>query len=206
MADQNKVAKAQEELRKYEEELEYNAKIQALEDQKTALQEQYKEITKTWSDIQYGMNTPTGDLNTLISEIISTGGAADKKGAQTVRDLLIGQIIQGGIFSSNYDESLESIAQATAGNPIMPGESDSTLASLIATAQSMGTGTEVTDALKATAAGTIVGGNVSGLAGGGTQINYNYFINGVQLGSDQANQPLSSIMRNLTVYANTGVA
>ena len=36
--------------------------------------------------------------------------------------------------------------------------------------------------------------------------NFNYFINGVQLGSDQANMPLSDIMRTLTVYTNTGVS
>ena len=54
--------------------------------------------------------------------------------------------------------------------------------------------------------GAVQGGAYSGVTGGGTQTNFNYFINGIQLGSDQAGQPLSEIMRNLTVYTNTGVA
>lgn len=88
----------------------------------------------------------------------------------------------------------------------MPGESTATLASLIATTAAMGTGTEVTDAMKSASMGAVQGGAYSGVTGGGTQTNFNYFINGIQLGSDQAGQPLSEIMRNLTVYTNTGVA
>lgn len=206
MADANKVQKAQKDLADYEDELAFNAQIQALEDQKTALEEEYKKITKAWSDIQYAVNTPTGDLTQLLSQVIATGSATDKKGAETVQNLLITQLLKGGIFSKNYTEALDSIEKATAGNPIMPGESESTLASLIATASGMGTGTEVTDAMKSTAMGTFVGSGYTGLTGGGTQINYNYFVNGIQLGSDQANEPLSSIMQHLTVYTNTGVA
>ena len=206
MADANKVQKAQKDLADYEDELAFNAQIDALEAQKTALQDQYKQITKAWSDIQYAVNTPTGDLYQMLAEVIATGSATDKKGAETVQNLLIAQLLKGGIFSGNYDEALDSIAKATVGNPIMPGESEATLASLIATASGMGTGTEVTDAMKSTAMGTFIGSGYTGLTGGGTQINYNYFVNGIQLGSDQANEPLSSIMQHLTVYTNTGVA
>lgn len=213
MADARNVQTATEALEKanqalldYEDEMAFDAQIDALEAQKTALEDEYKKITKAWEDIQYGVNTPTGDLASLIAEIIATGSATDKKGAQTVQSLLIGQLLQGGIFKGNYSEALDSIAKATGGNPIMPGESTATLASLIATTAAMGTGTEVTDAMKAANMGVIQGGAYSGVTGGGTQTNFNYFINGIQLGSDQAGQPLSEIMRNLTVYTNTGVA
>lgn len=213
MADARNVQTATEALEKanqalldYEDEMAFDAQIDALEAQKTDLEDEYKKITKAWEDIQYGVNTPTGDLASLIAEIIATGSATDKKGAQTVQSLLIGQLLQGGIFKGNYSEALDSIAKATGGNPIMPGESTATLASLIATTAAMGTGTEVTDAMKAASMGAIQGGAYSGVTGGGTQTNFNYFINGIQLGSDQAGQPLSEIMRNLTVYTNTGVA
>ena len=213
MADARNVQTATEALEKanqalldYEDEMAFDAQIDALEAQKTALEDEYKKITKAWEDIQYGVNTPTGDLASLIAEIIATGSATDKKGAQTVQSLLIGQLLQGGIFKGNYSEALDSIAKATGGNPIMPGESTATLASLIATTAAMGTGTEVTDAMKAASMGAVQGGAYSGVTGGGTQTNFNYFINGIQLGSDQAAQPLSEIMRNLTVYTNTGVA
>ena len=213
MADASNVQTATEALEKanqalldYEDEMAFDAQIDALEAQKTALEDEYKKITKAWEDIQYGVNTPTGDLASLIAEIIATGSATDKKGAQTVQSLLIGQLLQGGIFKGNYSEALDSIAKATSGNPIMPGESTATLASLIATTAAMGTGTEVTDAMKAASMGAVQGGAYSGVTGGGTQTNFNYFINGIQLGSDQAGQPLSEIMRNLTVYTNTGVA
>lgn len=213
MADTRNVQTATEALEKanqalldYEDEMAFDAQIDALEAQKTALEDEYKKITKAWEAIQYGVNTPTGDLASLIAEIIATGSATDKKGAQTVQSLLIGQLLQGGIFKGNYSEALDSIAKATGGNPIMPGESTATLASLIATTAAMGTGTEVTDAMKAANMGVIQGGAYSGVTGGGTQTNFNYFINGIQLGSDQAGQPLSEIMRNLTVYTNTGVA
>lgn len=213
MADARNVQTATEALEKanqalldYEDEMAFDAQIDALEAQKTALEDEYKKITKAWEEIQYGVNTPTGDLASLIAEIIATGSATDKKGSQTVQSLLIGQLLQGGIFKGNYSEALDSISKATGGNPIMPGESTATLASLIATTAAMGTGTEVTDAMKAASMGAVQGGAYSGVTGGGTQTNFNYFINGIQLGSDQAGQPLSEIMRNLTVYTNTGVA
>lgn len=206
MADQNKVRKAQDALRDYEDELAFNSQIQALEDQKTALQDEYKQITKTWSDIQYAMNTPTGNLNQMLSMAIAKGTGNDKKAAQTVQSLLIGKLLQGGSFQGNYSEALDSIARASSGNAIMPGESNATLASLIATTRAIGTGTEIVDSMKSTAMAALAAGANGGLAGNGTQTNFNYFINGIRLGADQENQPLSSIMRNLTVYTNTGVA
>lgn len=206
MADQNKVKKAQQALAEYEDEMSYNAQVQALEDQKKALQNEYNEITKMWSKIQSAVNTPTGDLYQVLAELLANGTGAEKKGALTVQDTLIGQMMQGGSYSANYTESLHALELATKGEPLMPGESDTTLASLISMANSMGNGDDVANAMKATALEALVGGNTAGTTGAGLQTNFNYFINGVQLGSDQANMPLSDIMRTLTVYTNTGVS
>ena len=204
-ADRNKVAEAQEELQKYKEELEFNAKVQALENQKTALQDEYKQITTAWSEIQDAAATPTGNLTNLLNQVISTGSKTDKKAAETVKSLLISSLLNGGSYKKNYKEALTAISKATAGNPIMPGESKNTLASLIA----MGGGAsgDITSSLMKTSGALSSSGNVSlGTAGAGSQVNYNYFIDGMKIGSDQANQSLSSIMRQLSVYANTGVA
>lgn len=206
MADQKNVQKAREALTDYEEEAAFNAQIEAIQAQKTALQEEYSKITKAWSDIQYGMSTPTGDLNAILQGLLKSGDAKTKKGAETVETLLISQLLQGGIYSGNYDEALEAIAKASAGNPIMPGESSATLASLIASAESMGTGTETANALMAADIGRTMTNGLAGAAGTGTMISYNYFINGVQIGSEQANQPLSSILRTLAVQAGAEVA
>ena len=206
MADQNAVQKASDALKEYEDELAFNARIDALEAQKTALQEQYNKITKAWSDIQYAVNTPTGDIYETLANVIASGTPTDKKGAETVQNLLISTLLKGGIYSGNYDEAVESIRRASAGDPIMPGESEATLASLIATAASGGTGTETMDAMRAATLGISTGGSYFGVSSGGSQTNYNYFINGMQLSQEQSNQPLSSIMRELTVYTNTGVA
>lgn len=212
MADARKVKsasesleKAQKSLSEYEDDLAFNARVEALEAQKKALEDEYKEITKAWSDIQSAVATPTGDLYQLLAQVISTGSGADKKGAETVKNLLVASLLQGGSFSGNYTEALDALAKATAGSPIMPGESTTALASLIAGGGRYADG-DITDALKASSAPILSSGNYSGLTGGGAQTNYNYFINGMQLGASEANEPLSNIMRRLTVYTNTGVA
>ena len=197
--------KAQKSLSEYEDDLAFNARVEALEAQKKALEDEYKEITKAWSDIQSAVSTPTGDLYQLLAQVISTGSGADKKGAETVKNLLVASLLQGGSFSGNYTEALDALAKATAGSPIMPGESTTALASLIAGGGRYADG-DITDALKASSAPILSSGSYSGLTGGGAQTNYNYFINGMQLGTSEANEPLSNIMRRLTVYTNTGVA
>lgn len=202
---QEALTKAQEDLTEYEDDLAFNARVDALEAQKTSLQDEYKQITKAWSDIQSAVETPTGDLYQVLTSVLASGTDAEKKGAGTVQNLLISNLLKGGSYAGNFDEALGALAKATAGSPIMPGESTATLASLIAMGAG-GTGTEITDALKGMTSPVNMQGAYSGTMGEGVYTNYNYFINGLQLGRDQADQPLSSIMRNLTIYANTGVA
>lgn len=203
---QESLQKAQESLRDYEDEMAFNAQIEALENQKKALQDEYNGITKAWSEIQSAVNTPTGDLTSVLAEVLSGGTPQEQKGASTVQNLLINSLLKGGSYSGNYSEALGAIAKATAGSPIMPGEESATLASLIAKTGGGVLGASITDALRTGASPVVLGssGNVNSPYGGG-QINYNYFVDGIKLGADQANQPLSSIMRNLSVYTNTNV-
>ena len=202
---QESLTKAQDSLREYEEDMAFNAQVEALENQKKVLQDEYDEITKTWSKIQDGVNTPTGELSKLIADVLAGGTDQEKKGATTAQSLLLNTLLGGGSYKGNYNEALDAIAKATAGNPVMPGEATATLASLIAMSGAGAAGGSITDTLKAGSSALS-----SGIAGGwngvsGTQSNVNYFINGLQLGSDQANLPLSTVMKNLSVYTNTTV-
>ena len=83
----------------------------------------------------------------------------------------------------------------------MPGENGLDLASLIATS-----GTGASEALL-TAALAGNNGVLGSLGGGGvysvTQNGDTYYINGVQIGSDMYDRPLSETLRQLAVYTNT---
>lgn len=209
MADQRSVQNAQEKLNDAQESLDdymgdmaFEQQIKELENQKDALQNEFEKITKAWEEIQDGVATPTGNLSSIIQSVLSGGSAQEKKGASTVQSLLISSLLQGGIFTGNYSEALDAIAKATSGSPVMPGEATNTLASLIA---SGGSG-DTTGALANLLSGTGSGGLAFGGNGGyiNQQTNYNYYIDGIHLGEYEANEPLSDVMRRLTVYGNSG--
>lgn len=204
MADQKNVQQAQKALKEYQDELSFNAQVNELEQQKKALQDEYNEITKTWSGIKDAVNTPTGSLSDLINQVLANGTAQQKAGANAVSGTLISGITES-VYTKNYDEALSAIAKATAGNPVMPGSGAASLASLIATAGAGATEASITEALKTAASpsASITGSNGSLAAGNNTNINY--FIDGIKLGEGMENMPLSSIMKNLSVYTNTGV-
>ena len=204
MADQKNVQQAQKALKEYQDELAFNAQVNELENQKKSLQDAYKEFTKTWSGIKDAVNTPTGSLSDLINQVLANGTAQQKAGAKAVSGTLISGITES-VYTKNYDEALSAIAKATAGNPVMPGSGAASLASLIATAGAGATEASITEALKTAASpsASITGSNGSLAAGNNTNINY--FIDGIKLGEGMENMPLSSIMKNLSVYTNTGV-
>ena len=187
MADASKVQAAQKELDDYQKEYEYN------------------QIVKTWQDIQAAVNTPTGDIDKLLSNILKNGTAPQKKAAEYIQSLLIGNLLQGGSYSGNYAEALTAIQAANAGSPFMPTELSYTLSSLIANTGAHESVGAVTESLMQTASGASVNGTTRGTVYGSPQTFYNYYINGLELGSDQANRPLSDILQDLTVYTNATV-
>ena len=87
----------------------------------------------------------------------------------------------------------------------MPTELSYTLSSLIANTGAHESVGAVTESLMQTASGTVVNGATRGTVYGSPTTNYNYYINWVELGSDQANRPLSDILNDLTVYTNSTV-
>lgn len=196
---QENLQKAQDALSEYQNKAAYEAEVAALEAQKKALQEEYTNITDAWSKIQAGVETPTGDLAEMISAVLTGGTPQQQTGANAIRDYLIGSLLTGGSYAGNYSEALDSIAKATAGSPIMPDGSGASLAALIATGGGL-TGSTA-EALRVMNGG--VTGSVTGAFGdGGTHINYNYFVNGMEIGAEAAQgMTLSEVMRSLTVYA-----
>ena len=111
-----------------------------------------------------------------------------------------------GTYSKNYNEALGSIAKAMAGNPIMPGESKTTLASLISMA-GLGKNTgDLTSMLSKSSAGASVALKAAASGVSGQQTINTYYVNGIKIGEQAANNtPLSSLMKNLAVYSNSSI-
>lgn len=200
---QESLEKAQEDLAEYRDEMAFNAQIEALENQKKALQDEYNGISKTWNDIQTAVGTPTGTVGEAISNVMAFGTDQEKKGASTVQSLLL-SMMGGGSYAGNYNEALDALAQATAGSPIMPGEGVQSLASLIANSGMYGG--SVTDSMIDRASPLMAGATYGGATGIGSRTVYNYYVDGMKIGADKADQPLSSILRDLSVYTNSAVS
>ena len=210
MADQGKVQSAQEALKdaqdslqEYLDDQEYEKQVSDLEKEKDRLQEEFDKISDAWDEIQDAVNTPTGVLSEIISSVLASGTDQEKKGADAVNGTLIGALMES-IYGKNYQEALDAIAKATAGNPLMPGESDQKLSDLISKPSSNADGL-TSDVLSHLASGTTAtqmaaGGSVSGYIG--QQTNNYYSINGFSIGAQEAAQPLSVTMQRLSVYAN----
>ena len=207
MADQKKVQQAQEELEKanksfvdYLYDVSIEAQVKALEDEKTRLSDEYTGYKDLWSDILDAVATPTGDLVALIQFLTKSGTGAQRNGASAVRDRLITAML-GGSYSANYNEALGEIGKAAANNPSVPGISDAALAALIASSGTSVSSGAMLGALQSIAGNNPVVGNVGGSVAN-TDNSVQYFINGVQIGSNMANMPLSEILQRLSVYAN----
>ena len=212
MADQGKVQSAQEALKDAQDSLQeylddqaYEKQVSDLEKEKDRLQAEFDKISDAWDEIQDAVNTPTGVLGEIISSVLASGTEQEKKGAGAVKGTLISSLM-GSIYGKNYQEALDAIAKATAGNPLMPGESDRKLSDLISSPAAGADGltsgvlAHLTAASGTTAAQMAPGGAVNGYIG--QQTNNYYSINGFSIGAQEAAQPLSVTMQRLSVYAN----
>lgn len=218
MADARNVKKAQESLddakkalQEYEDDMAFNDKIKAL-------RAEYDKLANAWQEIKDAVATPTGTLQSLISAVLSQGTPQERTGANAVSNYLLAQLIPGTNIEGDYNAALTAIARATAGNPIMPNED---LATIIANAGATGMGN---------VGGGLSGGRKTGFTAdqilalqkqgytpqmikeklmndNSSVTNYNYNINGVKIGADEANtQPLSKTMKKLSVYSNSMVS
>ena len=200
---QENLDKAKKDLKEYKEEQAFNKKVEKLENKKTNLQNNYDTLSKQWSDIVAGVNTPTGTINKLLNDVMKNGTKQEKEGAKAIQNVLL-KNAKSGKFSGNYSEALRAIAAATAGNPVMPGDTSTTLASLIAGAG----GEKISSSLKsvlstATAKSKKSKTSTFKTIGGTTQNTItNYYVNGAKIGADTAkNKSLSAVLDELKVYA-----
>lgn len=210
MADQGKVKSAQETLKDAQDDLQeylddqaFDAKIKELEDQKIRLQDEFSKITDAWSEIQDAVNTPTGVLADIIADVLKAGTDQQKKGAGEVKNALISDILRSA-YEKNYEEALDAIAKATAGDPLMPSESDRLLSDLISkssAAANDASGETLSQLLAAQESTRMSAGGALGEYIGQQTNNY-YSINGFTIGTQEAEQPLSVTMQRLSVYAN----
>ena len=210
MADQGKVKTAKEALEKSQKDLQdylndlfIDAQIKVLEDEKTRLKEEYQGYADLWSDILDAVDTPTGGLDALIESLTQSGTGAQKNGVAAVKNLLIAAL-KGGSYKGNYAEAMGEIDKAIANNPSVPGITDAELAALIASSGTTIGGAQMQAALQSIAGG----GTLAGGAGSGDVINHQdtyYMINGVNIGSDMAELPLSEVLNRLNLFNNTAV-
>lgn len=220
MADKKAVAKAQEsadsakkDLKEYKDELAYQKEVEKLEnkkktldkkktkleDKKTGLQSNYDDAAKLLDDIKEGVNTPTGSITALLNQIAKKGTKQEKAGAKALQKVLF-PTLKSSKFSKNFSEAKSAVKAATKGNPVMPGDSGVTLASLIAG----GGGGSISGSLLSMLT-TAVAGTKGTKTSAKNVTNNNgttYILNGVKIDASAAkNKTVSQIMQNLKVYA-----
>lgn len=188
MADQKAVADAQKALQDardaYDKEVAeqaYQAQIQALQDQKEALNDAYKELEDKWrkvlEELEKAANgEKTVDIEKLLKKL---GGKSSKKIKKILQEL--------AAFISNPTTALDKYTtnNILAGSAIDRGGASSMVSALLGTSS-----------YDLNSRGQSVYGNTSIV---GDTI---YYINGVQIGSDMMDKPLSQILSVLPIYAN----
>jgi hypothetical protein len=195
------LSSAQKNLQDYLNDLVIDAQIDALNQEKERLASEYNEYTNLWSSILDAVDTPQGELMALISSLTASGTGAQKNGVAAVRDKLI-SALTGGSYTANYSEALGEIAKATADNPSVPGVGNDVLAALVASSGTNVSRGAMMDALQRIAGtGTLAYGN-NNSSNENHQDTY-YYINGVQIGADMAELPMSEVLSRLAVFNNT---
>lgn len=192
MADQKAVADAQKALQEAQEaydkevaEQAYQAQLQALEDQKDSLNAAYDDLEDRWSKILEALQeSENGSGTTDIAKLLASLGK-----------------IAGGATSSDIQKILDELAAFTA-NPTSALDAETT-ARIMSVNGTTGGATSVLSAMLGSGSYDLNGRGQSTL-GGNTSIvgDTIYYINGVQIGSDMMDKPLSQILSVLPIYAN----
>lgn len=192
MADQKAVADAQKALKDAQEaydkevaEQAYQAQLQALQDQKDSLNDAYSQLSDNWDkiyeELQDILNGKSAvDIGKLIQQLLGT---------------------KGGSYAPDIQALLEAIGAFTA-NPTSVLDT-ATAARIMSMNGATGGATSVLSAMLGSGSYDLNGRGQSTL-GGNTSIvgDTIYYINGVQIGSDMMDKPLSQILSVLPIYAN----
>ena len=192
MADQKAVADAQKELEKAQEaydkevaEQEYQAQIQALKDEKESLQESYNELSTHWQEIYDALaesKDGTVNLANLLERLgLSSGTEGD------IRELVSAiQEYESSVSSGTYSVPLDSATASAIMRGAVSSDGSGFLSRVfgISTADTSARGASVSSSTS-----SIVGDTI-------------YYINGVKIGSDMMDRPLSQILSVLPIYAS----
>ena len=192
MADQKAVADAQKALKEAQEaydkevaEQAYQAQLQALQDQKDSLNEAYNTIADSWETIYEELENilngkGTVDIAKLIQQLLGTNGGSYAQDIQSLLEAI-------GAFTANPTSVLDT----------------ATTARIMSMNGATGGATSVLSAMLGSGSYDLNGKGQSTLSGNTSIVGDTiYYINGVQIGSDMMNKPLSQILSVLPIYAN----
>ena len=194
MADQKAVAEAQKALedaqKAYDDEVaeqEYEAQLQALQDQKDALNAAYDDLENRWNKILEALQeSENGSGTTDVAKLLESLGK-----------------IAGGSTSSDISKILEELAKFTE-NPTSVLDAETTARIMSAQGSSLGGSAPMLSAMLGASAydlnakgSSVYSNNASNIVGDTI-----YYINGVQIGRDMIDKPLSQILSVLPIYAN----
>ena len=194
MADQKAVHDAEQALKEAQEaydkevaEQEYQAKLQELKDQKEALQKQYDDLAEHWEEILEAIQE-AGKEGVDFEEILKKLGLSGEV-TDDIRKLIEAILnYEKQLTDGTYEIPLDNeTANRIMGGSVVDGSSGDTLTKLIGLS-----GGDMN------AKGTsIYNSNITNTTG-----DVNYYINGLQIGSDMMDRPLSEILSRLSIYAN----
>lgn len=194
MADQKAVYEAQEALKKAQEaydkevaEQAYQAQIQALKDLKDMLQNQYNGLAEHWQEILTSIQESedgTIDFESLINRL-----GLDSKSSGDIRDLIKAiQDYENNLKNGTYTVPLDgATASKLFGTYSSTGVGETSVAKMFGL--STGDANAKGNSIYSTTTSSVVGDTV-------------YYINGVKIGNDLMDKPLSQILSVLPIYAN----
>lgn len=215
MADQKAVAQAQKALEDAQQayydklaEMEYQAKLDELQAQKDALKENYNALSDNWNDIKDEISKALNKKDVLsLAEILTKLGLTAASGSVGGVNSLIADI---NAFTGSFDNGGFAFGKGFLLKGVSKGETvlDESITDRILSPKSNSQFTNFTNSL------TKLFGMSSGDVGAKAQSLINsidrssnisgdtYYINGVRIGSDMMDRPLSEILSVLPIYAS----
>lgn len=192
MADQKAVADAEKELQEakdaYDKEVAeqaYKAQIQALNDIKDALQNQYNELSDHWDEILKAIKE-SGEEEIDFEKLIQSLGLGDDT-TGSIRELILAiQDYERKLADGTYEIPLDdATTEKLLGQTGLNNSGANTLSQIIGmtSADTNARGTS----LYSTSNSSVIGNT--------------YYINGIKIGSDMMDKPLSQILSVLPIYA-----
>lgn len=216
MADQKAVSQSQKALEDAQQayldkiaDIEYEAKLKELEAQKDALKSNYDELKSSWDDIKDSIKQALSDEDVMgIAEILSRLGlttAGDSVGGVKTLIEAISAFSSGSFDSGGIAYGKGFLRKATAlGETVLDPATTERILSPRSNAQFVSF-TDSLSKLFGLSSGDIgakMQSVFSSLDRSSSVVGDTYYINGVKIGSDMANKPLSEILSVLPIYAH----